>query len=140
MMTMPEIDPRLISLAAFFKRHSPGLRHWPRSALVPMLEWYWRDARVGIVQEHGKIVAAATARCLHHTGESRDAWAHDEHAPIVWIEDIASRHPRGLAALLGLLTQRFGERTALAGAVFKRDGEQRMFPYSIINRLAQTTQ
>lgn len=134
---MSQDDKRLISLAAFFKRHSPGLRHWPRQALLAMLTWYWRDGRVGIVQEKGRIVAAATARCVNDLGEARDFWHHNEQGQIVWIQDIASKHPNGIAALLGIAMHRFGPRQAFSGHVFKRNGELRLLPWNTVHRLSQ---
>jgi len=133
----PPTDKRLIALAAFFKRHSPGLRHWPREALLTMLAWYWQDGRVGIVQCQGKIVAAATARCVNTLADARDFWSHDEKGQIVWIQDIASTHPKGIAALLGIAAERFGPRVAFSGHVFKRNGELRMLPWNSVLRLSQ---
>ena len=133
----PPTDKRLIALAAFFKRHTPALRRWPRKDLLAMLEWYWRDARVGIVMAHGKIVAAALARCIDHPDQAKSPWWHDESGQIVWIENIASKHPSGITALLNIACQRFGPKKAFSGSVFKRNGELRMLPWNSVLRLSQ---
>jgi hypothetical protein len=125
----------MISAAAFMKRHLPGLRTWPRARLLEYLGWYWRDARVGILRDHGRIVGIALGRCLHDVKQAREHYFHDEAARIIWIEHIVSRHPLGIRLLLQQAMQRFGPREAFAGDVFKRDGELRMLPWKTVERL-----
>lgn len=130
----PEEKKRFIAAAAFLKRHSPGLRAWPRCNLLRMLGWYWVDGRVGAVRAGGRVVAVATARCLTDVAQAADPWAHAEKGSILWVEDIASRHPDGIRALLTLVVQRFGPRETLAGRVFNRAGELRMLPWKNVER------
>lgn len=133
------IPPLLVSVAAFLKRHEPWLRHTPRTNLLNFIEWYWRDGRVGIVRENGRIVAVALARATSDPEQTRMcSYYHDEQGKIVWIDHIASRHPAGIAILLRHAIQRFGPREAFAGEVFKREGQLRMLPFRIVERFSQT--
>ena len=134
---MTTTAPTLIRTAAFLKRWAPGLRHWKRAALLNFVGWYWTDARAGIVHDHGRIVAVALARCVSHLEQADAPYYHDETAPIVWVDDIVSRHPLGITLLLGQVRQRFGTREAFAGRVFNRDGELRMLPFRVLERFSQ---
>lgn len=125
----------IISVAAFLKRHLPGLRPWPRETLLPYVEWYWRDARVGVVRDGPRILAVALARCIDDPAQAKQTYHHDEHGRLVWVEHIASTHPQGVALLLQIAMQRFGPREAFAGDVFKREGELRMLPWRTVERL-----
>lgn len=128
--------PIIISIAAFLKRREPWLRHAPREHLLSFIEWYWRDARVGVVREAGRIVAVALARATSDLARTKaEPYYHDEAGRIVWLDHIASRHPQGIPHLLAQARQRFGEREAYAGDVFKREGELRMLPQRLIERL-----
>jgi hypothetical protein len=127
--------PSILSVCAFLKRRAPGYRHAKRGPLLEFVGWYWRDARIGIVREHGRIVAVALARCVHDVKEGDDPFRHDEAAPIVWVDDIVSRHPQGIGLLLQQVRQRFGPREAFAGRVFNRDGELRMLPFRIVDKI-----
>jgi hypothetical protein len=124
----------MITLAAFLKRHLPGARRTSRVDLLKWLAWYWSDARVGIVRENGRIVAVALARCLAEPEQAADPYFHDEHGRIVWVQDIVSLHPQGVASLIQTLVRRFGKREALAGQVLNRDGELRKLPWNHVLR------
>jgi hypothetical protein len=128
--------PSLISIAAFVKRHAPTKRTAPRERLLPWINWYWRSGLCGVLREHGKIVAVALVRCVESIEQARMPYAHDERGRIVWVDDIVSRHPQGIAFLLDMCRERFGPREAFAGEVFVRDGELRMLPWKIVERLA----
>ena len=128
--------PIIISIAAFLKRREPWLRHATREHLLGFVTWYWRDARVGVVREAGRIVAVALARATSDLARTKaDPWYHDEAGRIVWLDHIASRHPSGIAHLRAQARRRFGEREAYAGEVFKRDGELRMLPQKLVERI-----
>jgi len=132
---MPLEAPSIISICAFLKRRAPGFRTAQRAALVAFVLWYWRDGRVGVIREHGRIVAIALARCVHDVKQAAEPYYHDEKAPIVWVDDIVSRHPQGITLLLKHALQRFGPREAFAGHVFDRAGELRMLPIRVVERL-----
>lgn len=128
--------PTEISIAAFIKRYSRDKRHAPREILLSWVAWYWRDGRCGVLREHGKIVAIALVRALDDIAKHDQPHAHDEGGNILWIDDIISRHPHGIAFLLDLARRRFGHRQAFAGHVFTRAGELRILPWKTIERLA----
>jgi hypothetical protein len=129
--------PMVISVAAFLKRREPWLRHAKREQLLQLVNWYWRDGRVGVVRREGRIVAVALARASADLRETRaNPWYHDEQGNVVWVEHIAATTPEGVPVLFGLAAQRFGKREAYAGEVFKRGGELRMLPSAIIERIA----
>lgn len=131
--------PTMISAAAFLKRREPWLRHARRELLLPFVEWYWRDARAGIVCDGRRIVAIALARCVDDVAEARhDPYLHRPEGRIVWVDHIASTHVLGIPLLLRQALDRFGPREAFSGEVFKRDGELRMLPLRIVERLAET--
>ncbi len=129
----------LITLAAFIKRNAPGFRRASRQELLAFLGWYWRDGRVGIIRDKGRIVGAALARCMNHPGQAADPYYHDETGRLIWIQDIVSHHPLGIPLLLEHARQRFGPREAFAGRVFHRNGELRMLPFRVVERLSQNT-
>lgn len=131
--------PTLISIAAFLKRHAPALRKAPRVQLLQFVLWYWTDARVGIIRENGRIVAVAMARCMNDVTHHAEPYHHDEAGKIVWVEHIVSRHPAGITMLLQQVRERFGPREAFAGHVFHRDGELRMLPMKVVERLTTGT-
>lgn len=132
-------DPRVISIAAFFKRHLPTFRIRTRAQILPLVTWYWRDARVGVIRENGRIVAAAMARCLNNEEDAAKPFLHDESGRIVWVEHIVSLHPLGVPLLMQTVTRRFGPREALAGNVIKRAGELRKLPWKAVERLTAIT-
>lgn len=131
------MKPTMIQIAAFLKRYCPGLRSVPRTGLLWKIEWYFRDGRTATITENGRIVAVCLARCVESVDRARaEIYYHDEQAPLVWIEHIVSRHPRGIELLMANARERFGQREALAGDVFLRDGELRMLPWNLVERLA----
>jgi len=132
--------PTPIQIAAFLKRYSPHWRNTPRERLVPVVEWYHRDARVGVLRSGGNIVAVALARAMHSTDEADTPYHHDESGKIVWIDNIVSRHPEGISQLLSMAMRRFGPREAFAGHVFNRAGQLRMLPWKTVERLASVPQ
>jgi len=128
--------PTLISACAFLKRHAPGLRQATREELKAFVGWYWRDGRCGVIHNAGKIVAIALARCVPDCAAAQnDPFLHIDHGPVIWVDDIVSRHPFGVALLLEQSLQRFGPRSYFAGRVFSRDGELRMLPTRAVQRL-----
>lgn len=132
--------PTLISTAAFLKRQALGFRREPREKLLPFLNWYWKDGRIGIVREGPRILAVAVARCLAAIEQANEPYHHEDTGEIVWIDAIASRHPLGIPFLLRQAQLRFGPRRAYAGHVFKRDGELRMLPTKTVERLTMNLQ
>lgn len=133
-------DPRIITLAAFFKRRLPAFRRATREDILRLVTWYWRDARAGVVRENGRIVAAALARCVNADEDAEKPFLHDEAGRIVWVEHIVSLHPLGLVALMQMVTRRFGPREVLAGHVSKRAGELRKLPWKSVERLIEAQQ
>lgn len=131
--------PTEISIAAFIKRHSAVRRHDPRDHLLGVVAWYWRDGRLGVLRAQGKIVAVAMVRALSDLKQAEQPYHHEERGHILWIDDIISRAPCGIAFLLDLARQRFGQREAFAGHVFKRRSELRLLPWATVARLAQHT-
>lgn len=129
--------PQPISIAAFLKRYSPHRRHTPREKLVPYVEWFFHDARTGVLRENGRIVAVALVRAVESVEQASREWYHIEGGNIVWIDDIVSRHRDGIAHLLGMAMQRFGPREAFAGHVFSRAGDLRMIPWETVQRIAK---
>jgi hypothetical protein len=132
-----EDKPTVIQLCAFLKRHGPWFRRWPREKLVPYIEWYWKDGRVGVVREDGKIVAAAIARCIKDVSEGDVHYRHHPDGQIVWVEDIVSLHPDGVAILLKHAMEIFGRRLLFAGKRFVRNGELQILPWSVVERLTR---
>lgn len=127
--------PSEISIAAFLKRFSrENYRDMPRERILRIVAWYWRDGRCGVTRAAGKIVAIALVRCINTVEEAEKPYFHDEKAPIVWVDDIISRHPQGMGELYRLAERRFGRRESFAGTVFQRDGELRMLPWKVIQR------
>jgi hypothetical protein len=129
--------PSLISVAAFLKRHGAHPRKWPRSVILPWLEWHWKNGGVGIIHDKGKVLAVGVARCINSMAESGDAYAHDEKGVILWVDELASIHPEGLFFLLNQARTRFGPRLAVVGHVFNRPGKLRMLPWKTVERLTQ---
>jgi hypothetical protein len=131
--------PTEISIAAFIKRHSAVHRRDTREHLLGIVAWYWRDQRLGVLRNQGKIIAVALVRALTDLKQAETPYHHDERGQILWIDDIISRAPCGIAFLLDLARQRFGQREAFAGHVFKRRSELRLLPWATVARLAQHT-
>lgn len=121
--------------ATFLQARTPGIREWPRGRFLLWFDWYWRDGRAAVIYDRGAIVAVAVARAMHRPEDAADPYFHDEGAPLIWVDDIASDHPQGISALLQLAAQRFGERTAFAGHVFRHDGRLRFIPWRTVARL-----
>lgn len=132
---MSHNPPTMLQAAAFLKRWAPGLRKAARADLLLFVLWYWSDGRLGMVRDNGRIVAVALARCVDDVIQASDPWFHNEQGKIVWVDDIVSRHPLGIPLLLQQVRRRFGPREAFAGRVFHRDGELRMLPMRIVERL-----
>ncbi len=138
-MNMPK--PTLIGLAAFVKRRVPAMRNCPRDLLLKVLQWYWNDGRVGILQVDGRIVAAALVRAVDTTDEAEaDRYFHKEEGRLIWVDDIASTHPLGIPELLKMAMRRFGPRDAFAGHVLNRAGELRMLPWKTVERLTEASE
>jgi hypothetical protein len=136
-MNADDSDRLLVSAAAFLKRHRrESYGHAKRDLFLAWLRWYARDARLGIVMLEGRIVALALARCVASAAQAQvDSYAHDEGAPMVWVDDIVSTHPHGVPQLFRQVEQRFGIRQTLAGSVFSRAGQLRILPYQLVQRL-----
>jgi hypothetical protein len=132
-------DPRIISIAAFVKRRLPKFRHVQREALLAWVNWYWAHGYVGIVRHHGRIVSVGFCRPLVNVEDAEERWSHAEDGKIIWIDDVASRHPDGLLHLFRHTIQRFGPREAFAGWCLSRDGELRMLPWAAVNKLIDRT-
>lgn len=113
------------------------MRKWRRDQLVPFVEWYWRDARVGIVREHGKIVGVALARLVNSPEEAEEPYRHDPEGKIMWVQDIVSKHADAIGTLIGIAAKRFGERTAIAGTLINRRGERFLLPWKFIERFTR---
>lgn len=128
--------PSLLDVCRFLRRHGPGFKHCSTKNLAHFVAWYWRDARVGVVHSSGTILAVGLARFLHNPAEAAEPYAHHEHGPLVWVQDIVSQHPLGIPLLLRQTLQRAGPREAFAGHVFSRSGELRMLPFRTVQRLA----
>ena len=129
--------PTLIQTAAFLKRHGAHPKKWPRSVLLPWLEWHWKNGGVGIVHDQGKIIAVAVARCIQTLSEAEQPYAHEDTSPLLWCDELASIRPDGLPLLLNLARHRFGPRLAMLGHVFNRPGQLRMLPWKTVERLTQ---
>ena len=130
--------PGLLDVCRFLRSHLPARRAQERRGFARWVFWYWRDARVGVVHNAGQIVAVCLARCIHSPAEADQPYAHDEAAPLVWVQDIASDHPLGVPCLLKQSLGRFGRREAFCGHVFSRSGELRMLPYRTVLRLSES--
>ena len=133
---MTPAAPSFYAVAHFLRRHLPARRAQAIKGFAHWLFWYWRDARVGVVHDSGQIVAVCLARCIHAPSEGDQPYAHDEAAPLVWVQDIASTDPLGLPFLLQQALARFGPREAFAGHVFARQNELRLIPFRTVQRLA----
>jgi hypothetical protein len=128
--------PTTIQIAAFMKRHLAAVKSTPREILLSLVEWYTRVAIVGVMRMDGRIVSVALARCVKSVDQAEaDPWANDEDGQIIWVQHIVSQHPAGLGVLLTQALQRYGRRAAFAGRVFLRDGELRMLPWTVVERL-----
>lgn len=132
-------DPRIISLAAFAKRHIAGARKMSRDALIAWVTWYWRHGYLGVVRAKGRIVGAAFVRPIETIDEAHTAYKFSETGQIIWVDEIASCHPQGIQYLFGHAIQRFGPRETFAGWCLSRCGELRMLPWIAVQRLAMTT-
>jgi len=130
--------PSLLDVCRFLRRHAPGLAAHPTPrGLAHFVAWYWRDARVGVIHDAGRVVGVALARCVRQVADAAaDPFRHEDAAPIVWIDDIVSQHPQGIQLLLRHALARFGPRHAFAGHVFARQGELRVLPFRLVQRLA----
>lgn len=130
----PETTSPMEEAAAFLLEREPWLRE-AHGNLLGYLGWYWRDGRVGIVRDGPRILALALGRCLDEPQQARQDYFHREDGRLVWLDHIANTHPLGIPLLLQQAMQRFGPREAFAGNVFKRDGELRMLPWKLVERL-----
>ena len=133
-MTTPA--PSFYAVAHFLRRHLPARRAQAIKGFAHWLFWYWREARVGVVHARGQIVAVGLARCITEPSQGDQPYAHDEAAPLVWVQDVASTDPLGLPLMLAQVLNRFGPREAFAGHVFTRNNELRLIPFRTVQRLA----
>lgn len=131
----------LLEAAAFLKMHDPAVAEWPLPRLLEWFAHFWRNGQVGVVLEHGHVRAVGVARCVRSVEEAQaDPYAHHESpdiGAILWVDQLASRHPLGLPILLAHARARFGPRTTVHGDVFKRPGDLRMVPWNRVERLLQ---
>ena len=132
-MTAPA--PSLLAVCRFLRRHAPGIARAPGvKHLAHFVAWYWRDARVGIVHDAGRILAVALARAIDDPAQGAQPFAHTETGRYVWVQDIVSTDPRGVPLLLRHAIARFGPREAFIGTVFHRSGQLRMLPFALVQR------
>jgi|GEM_PF-4646756 hypothetical protein len=130
--------PTTLQIAAFLKRRLPAMRTASRQVLTSLIDWHTRVGGCGVLRKDGRIVAVALARCVGTTAEAEaDRWAHreGEDGKIIWVQHIVSLHPRGIGLLLAQAAQRFGRREVFAGHVYSRDGQLRMLPWNVVERL-----
>lgn len=129
--------PTIQQVAAFLREHGAGPKVWPEAAVMPWLQWHWKNGGVGVVHAAGEIRAVAVARCIERLGQAEEPYAHEETSPILWCDEIASVHPDGIIHLMNLARQRFGPRIALVGRVFGRTGKHRLIPWKTVEKLTQ---
>jgi hypothetical protein len=113
------------------------MRTTPRAVLLSIVEWHCRVAACAVMRAGGRIVAVALGRCVRSVEQAEaDRWANDEaEGRIIWVQHIVSLHPDGIGVLLMQAARRFGRRDAFAGHVYLRDGQLRMLPWNVVERL-----
>lgn len=138
-MTPPAQSSRLIDAATFLRAHDPAVAEWPFDRFLPWFDHHWHRGHVGVVTNHGRVVAVGVARCV---GDIEDAicddYLHLEDpvaGPLLWVDQLASLHPLGLVLLLAQARQRFGPRTNVSGQVFHRPGKLRKLPWKRVEQL-----
>lgn len=132
-------DQRLISVAAFVKRHVKRVHTWKRKALLDWLQFYWGNGYMGVVTNGPKIVAIALCRPLNDIKDAETPYKFSETGRIVWVDEIVSRHELGILYLFGHAIRRFGPRETFAGLCLSRDGELRMLPWNAVKKLTMDT-
>lgn len=125
----------VVQVAAFIKRHWPASRHDTRKDLIHWAGWHMqRQLIVTVADEMGRLCGLAMGRLLNLPTEAATPWLSYETGRLVWIDLVVAKRPEVMPLLLAELERRWGDRRYVAGNVFSRSGELRMFP---MNRLQQ---
>ena len=104
----------VLTATAFVVRHHGIARGWGGRVVLPWLRWFADDGRLAhVTDSRGRLVAVGAARCVFHPDDARKPYAHDESAPVVFVDLVVSRARGALAALWGALRTRFGARARI---------------------------
>lgn len=97
----------------YLERWSP-VRDPDRERLVRWFRWYWRQGLCVAVQARGQIVGAALLRRVRDAAQAEaDPLAHDERAPLLWIEFATCQAgPAGWRALTDCVAVRWPDLPA----------------------------
>lgn len=126
-----------VQVAAYLKRHLRQVRDWPRSRLLAWVAWFMqRDRALILLDGRDRICGVALGRFVPAPlSKAEGRILHDEPAArLLWIDAIAAHRPEAVPQMLRLLAANWGDREAVAGECFNRDGELRMFPMKTLNR------
>ncbi len=107
-----------LGIAAYIKRHWKPARKWDRSQLVPWVDWFLSDNRLGVIQHDGRVIGVGLARTLSTEDEHNNMYAHKEDGPIAWVDLVITQDPKVSQLLWRLMVKRFGAKQVLG---FQRD-------------------
>jgi hypothetical protein len=136
MMTTATKPVTAVQVAAFLKRHLRNVRAWPREKIVPWVTWFFRVDRVLVItDEQDRIRGVALGRFVDAVEDVHGRGLFDVPAGrVLWVDAIATSHEAAMRQLVALLPMKYGHRETVAGEVFSRAGELRMFPMKTLNR------
>jgi hypothetical protein len=123
-------------IADFLLGGIPELAQWPEGRLEAWVEWYFLDARAGILTHRGQIVGVALARLLKDPATNEENYRHEPDGDIIWVDAIHTTHPHLIRALLAQARTRFGHRRIFAGTLRRRANRITQIPQTKIESLS----
>ena len=125
-----------VEVAAFIKRHWKPARSWPRSALVPWVQWYMDDDRLVTVKRGDKMIGLCMGRILPAPEAHVDHYIHDEYSTLLWIDLFISQDRHVARIICDAFLKRFGKLEAVG---FCRDERPVSKPrFHDFNRIERT--
>lgn len=122
-----------VRIAEYLREILPDCQLRDLPEVVARVRWHMEQKQaLVVVDEEGKIVGAALGRILNTMEEGMQHYVHHPEGGIVWVDLIATRSEAALPMLMRELKARWGHCQAVAGTVFNRNRELRVFP---MNRL-----
>ena len=91
----------------YIREREPNFREvdWVRAE--PIIRWYAFKELLFVVAEEGRVTGAAILRRVKDRETGGTEYAHDEAAPLLWVDCVAADSPRHFASLLDGVTRRW---------------------------------
>ena len=115
-----------LEICLFILAHYPPSREMEKRVLLSWVDWYLAHGLLGLAMRGGKIAALGMARCLHDARQYRDAYAHFEDGPVLWVELQICQDTEARKALWHCVLSRLGCRKWVAHGRYHR-GQERMW-------------